>query len=274
MSTNQINGVPKHIAIIPDGNRRWAKEHGLPTLEGHRKGAMRFKELAKASRQRGIHTLTAWGFSTENWERETAEVTYLMDLFIWLIKENEKDAHQDKVRVRHLGRKDRLPEKLIKQIENIEKETAQYNDYDFNICIDYGGQDEVIRAVNKVLNSRVNEYFKKCKNVENTTEVSTNSSPFQISSGINAGNILVPEVTTDEFYNYLDTHDQKYPNPDLLIRTSGEMRTSGLMPFQMSYAEFYFEQSYLPDFTVEKLDIALASYANRDRRFGGNSKTK
>ena len=270
----KIDKIPNHIAIIPDGNRRWAKQHGLPTIEGHRRGAIRFKELAKAARSYGIHTLTAWGFSTENWGRDPSEVSYLMDLFIWLIKENEKDAHQDKVRVRHLGRKDRLPEKLLKEIERVENNTAKYDQFNFNLCIDYGGQDEIIRAVNKILNNKISEIE---KNREIIKKIQKNEKLLEDQQSLtdkNAGNINVLKLTIDEFYNYLDTSGQKYPNPDLLIRTSGDMRTSGLMPFQMVYTEFYFEQSYLPDFTVEKLDAALGSFAARDRRFGGNSTGK
>lgn len=263
--------IPNHVAIIPDGNRRWAKENGLPTIEGHRRGAVRFRDLAKASRERGIHTLTAWGFSTENWERDSKEVQYLMDLFIWLMRENHKDAHQDQVRVRHLGRKDRLPKKLLDEIEKLETETAGYTRYDFNICIDYGGQDEIIRAVNKLLKNRILADREKIKSSRQQATQTSNKDTSNHDLDNYAGNISIAEVSKEDFYSYLDTADQKYPNPDLLIRTSGEMRTSGLMPFQMPYAELYFESAYLPDFTVEKLNAALDSYSLRDRRFGGNT---
>ncbi|MDQ3098383.1 MAG: polyprenyl diphosphate synthase [bacterium] len=230
--------IPNHIAIIPDGNRRWAKERGLPTLEGHKKGAEAFVELAKASRKKGIHTLTGWAFSTENWERDITEVRYLMDLFKALIIPNEKLAHEDNVRIRMLGRRDRLPADLLKEIQRVEYDTKDYTTYDLNICLDYGGQNEIIRAMNKLL-----EEGKKT-------------------------------ITEKEFEQYLDTSGQTYPNPDLLIRTSGEQRTSGLMPYQMVYAELYFEPEPMPEFNEEKLDKALEAYANRDRRFGGNTAKK
>lgn len=231
----QDKKVPNHIAIIPDGNRRWAKEHNLPTLEGHKKGAEAFVKVARASRQRGIHTLTGWAFSTENWERDLTEVNYLMELFQSLIRPNEELAHEDKVRIRMFGRRDRLPVDLVKEIERVERDTSSYENYDLNICLDYGGQNEIVRAVNKLLQQKKEQ------------------------------------ITESEFEQYLDTFGQTYPNPDLLIRTSGEQRTSGLMPYQMVYAELYFEPDPMPDFTEEKLDRALASYSNRDRRFGGNS---
>ncbi len=230
--------IPNHIAIIPDGNRRWAKERGLPTLEGHKKGAEAFVEVAKAARQRGVHTLTGWAFSTENWERDLGEVRYLMALFKALIEPNEKLAHQDQVRIRMLGRRDRLPKDLLKEIERVEEDTSHYTKYDLNICLDYGGQNEIVRAINKAL--------KEGKK----------------------------EITEKEFEQYLDTATQSYPNPDLLIRTSGEQRTSGLLPYQLVYAELYFEPSPMPEFNIEKLDKALEVYANRDRRFGGNSAKK
>ncbi len=230
--------LPSHIAIIPDGNRRWAKERGLPTLEGHKKGAEAFVNLAKASRKKGIHTLTGWAFSTENWERDITEVRYLMELFKALIEPNEKLAHEDKVRIRMFGRRDRVPKDLLKEIERVEESTKNYDHYDLNICLDYGGQNEIIRAVNKAL--------KEGKK----------------------------EISEKEFEQYLDTYGQRYPNPDLLIRTSGEQRTSGLLPYQLVYAELYFESEPMPEFNEEKLDKALETFANRERRFGGNSVKK
>jgi undecaprenyl diphosphate synthase len=262
--------LPNHVAIIPDGNRRWAKSHNLPVLEGHRRGAKRFKELAAYARQKGIHTLTAWGFSTENWSRDSAEVTNLMELFIWLIREYEPDAHTDQIRIRHLGRKDRLPAKLLSELNRVEESTAKYDRHDFNICIDYGGQDEIIRAVNNLLNSR----SLLIKNYLDQLSVSVDPSTTQSLSEINMRELLqflTNPVTTTDFAQLLDTHDQLYPCPDLLIRTSGEHRTSGLLPFQSAYTELYFEPSHLPDFTIAKLELALSSFTSRDRRFGGNS---
>jgi undecaprenyl diphosphate synthase len=229
--------IPNHLAIIPDGNRRWAKENNLPSVEGHKEGSKRFVEVARTAREKGIHTISVWGFSTENWSREISEVNYLMDLFTALLKEHEAEAHRDGVRLYHFGRKDRIPSELAKEIERIEKDTQHYSKYILNLCLDYGGQNEIIRAINKILKS------------EN-----------KISS-----------LSESDFEQYLDTSGQPYPNVDLLIRTSGEQRTSGMLPYQMSYAEFYFEPAPMPEFNVQKLEKALDEYANRDRRFGGNS---
>jgi undecaprenyl diphosphate synthase len=212
--------------------------NNLPSIDGHKAGAKRLLELGRAIRGRGIHTLTVWGFSTENWTRDIHEVNYLMELVMTTLKEHEKDAHEEQIRFHHLGRKDRIPTSLMNEITRLEKDTQHYAQYILNFCFDYGGRDEIARAVDKILK----------KEPKITT------------------------ITKEEFADYLDTAGQPYPNVDLLIRTSGEQRTSGLLPFQMDYAEFYFEQSPLPDFTVDKLDKALESYANRDRRFGGNSK--
>lgn len=230
--------IPNHIAIIPDGNRRWAKQNGLPSVEGHRRGAQALKAIARASREKGIHTFTTWGFSSENWSREEKEVTYLMELFLALLKDHEKEAHENDIRIIHLGRKDRLPEKLAAELEKVEKETSHYTKHVFNVCLDYGGQDEIVRAVNKIL----------AKEDKKTS------------------------ISKEEFELNLDTGGQPFPNVDFLIRTSGEQRTSGLLPYQMSYAELYFEPSFLPDFSVQKFEKALETYANRDRRFGGNTK--
>jgi undecaprenyl diphosphate synthase len=229
--------IPKHLAIIPDGNRRWAKERGLPSVEGHREGAKRFIEVARAARSKGIHTITIWGFSTENWSREVTEVHYLMDLFLELLKQNEEEAHKEQIRLYHFGRKDRLPTDLAEEIKRIEKSTEHYTKHILNLCLDYGGQNEIIRAINKIIKD------------ENKKD----------------------PISEADFEQYLDTAGQPHPFVDLLIRTSGEKRTSGLLPFQMAYAEFYFESAPMPEFDTQKLEIALEEYANRDRRFGGNS---
>lgn len=229
--------IPKHVAIIPDGNRRWAKEHGVSALEGHKEGSKRFVEIARAARNKGIHTITAWGFSTENWSRDINEVQYLMELFLELLKQNEEESHQEGIRLYHLGRKDRIPTDLANEIARIEKATEKYDKYIMNLCVDYGGQNEILRAVNKILKDE----NKKDSYVE------------------------------ADFEQYLDTAGQPHPFVDLLIRTSGEQRTSGLLPYQMAYAELYFEQSPMPEFSVQKFEKALEEYANRDRRFGGNS---
>jgi undecaprenyl diphosphate synthase len=228
--------VPDHIAIVPDGNRRWARARGLHTLEGHKKGFERAVEIARASRYLGINTCTIWGFSTENWDRSPSEVRYLMKLYEKLIDEFLGEAKEDGVRIIHLGRKDRLPAALIKKIEYAEKETCFNRKHILNVAIDYGGHDDIIRAV----------------------------------KGIVRDKIRVEDINEKLMESYLDTKGQPYPYVDLLIRTSGEQRTSGLLLWQMEYAEMYWEQDHLPDFTPEKLKEAILDYSRRRRRFGAD----
>jgi undecaprenyl diphosphate synthase len=228
--------VPNHVAIIPDGNRRWARSRGLPTFEGHRIGFDAAVKLAKAARKMGIHTVTLWGFSTENWDRTPAEIAYLMKLYETLIQKYLKDALEDDTRIIHLGRKDRLPRPLIRKIENAEEKTKNCKSYIANIAIDFGGQDDIIRAVKRMIHEGVKE----------------------------------DEVTKDLFDKYTDLHNQPYPYVDLMIRTSGEQRTSGFLMWNAPYAEFYWENDHFPDFTAEKLKEAVLDYSRRRRRFGGN----
>lgn len=225
--------VPDHIAIILDGNRRWARARGWQPWMGHKAGYEAIRDTARAARQLGVHTFTVWAFSTENWERPEVEIAEIMNLVRRALGEMERELHDEKVRLVHLGRKDRLPKDVMEVMARLEAETKKYNDlHVFNIALDYGGRDEIIRAVNKI--------------------------------GDKGG------VTAKEFEKYLDTADQPFPNVDLFIRTSGEQRTSGLMPWQMDYAEYYFEPDHLPDFGSEKLKAAILDYSRRRRRFGGN----
>lgn len=225
--------VPDHVAMILDGNRRWARARKLQPWEGHRAGYEAIKKVARASRDLGVHTFTIWAFSTENWERPEVEISEIMKLLRHGLDEMEPELHEDRVRLVHLGRKDRLPKDAMEHIARLEAETKKYNDsHVFNIALDYGGRDEIIRAINKIEERGA--------------------------------------VTAKEFEKYLDTHDQPYPNVDLFIRTSGEQRTSGLLPWQMDYAEYYFEPDHLPDFGPEKLKNAILDFSRRRRRFGGN----
>ena len=226
--------LPDHIAIIPDGNRRWARKHGLPTLEGHRKGFDVGVKIARYIRSLGIHTLTVWAFSTENFNRTQEEVSYLMRLYEKMLDKFLSEALKDNVRIIHLGRKDRIPKSLLKKIEDVEQKTRDNTKYILNIALDYGGRDEVLRAIRKLNDERI-----------------TNN-----------------QLTEMTFENFLDTTGQPYPNPDLIIRTSGEMRTSGLMIWQAAYAEFYFLQKHFPDLIEKDIDNALEEFAKRQRRFG------
>lgn len=229
--------VPNHIAMILDGNRRWARAQGLKPWEGHYHGFRAVEALAYASRNLGVHTFTVWAWSTENWERPQDEIDGVMNLFRRALKEKESEFHRDRVALVHLGRKDRLPLDIQKEFARIEKETAKYaNNHIFNLAVDYGGRDEILRAAQKAIDAGVKKLDEKT------------------------------------FESYLDTASQPYPNPDLFIRTSGEQRTSGLLPWQMVYAEYYFNETHLPDFTPDKLKEAILDYSRRRRRFGGNDK--
>lgn len=228
--------VPDHIALILDGNRRWARARGLEPWEGHRVGYMAVKKLARASRDLGVHTFTIWAFSTENWQRPEKEIKKIFELLKKGLEEFRKEAHKDKVRLIHLGRKDRFPSDIAGQLSRLEEETRLYDKNILNLALDYGGREEIVRAVRKIVADRISE----------------------------------DEIDEKLFESYLDTADQPYPFPDLFIRTSGEQRTSGLLPWQMAYTEFYFEPDHLPDFTPEKLREAILDYSRRRRRFGGN----
>lgn len=222
-----------HIAIIPDGNRRWAKEKGLPSFEGHRQGFETTVKLSRKIRQMGIHTTTIWAFSTENWKRTTEEVGYLMGLFERAVDSYLQEALDDQVRIVHLGRKDRIPKGLLKRIINAEEKTKNYTHFLLNVCLDYGGHDEILRAVKKI------------------QEQNTYSN-----------------ITLENFNDYLDTANQPHPNPDLTIRTSGEMRTSGFMPWQAAYSEYIFLDKYFPDMNEDDIDNSIEEFNNRQRRFG------
>jgi len=226
--------IPNHIAIIPDGNRRWAKEHGFPSLEGHRRGFDVAIKIGKKIRSLGIHTMTMWAFSTENWNRTEEEVSYLMKMYEKFIEKNLKEALKEKIRIVHLGRKDRISKKLLERIQNSEEKTKDFKDYILNIALDYGGRDEVVRAINKMSNV-------KCQ---------------------------MSNVSEEDFNQFLDTANQPYPNPDLIIRTSGEERTSGLMIWQAAYAEYIFFKKHFPDLNDEDIEKAVEEYSQRQRRFG------
>lgn len=223
--------LPHHIAIIPDGNRRWAKEHNLPLFEGHRRGAQTTISLARKVRQLGIPVLTFWAFSTENWSREKDEVKSIFGLH-HILKEYVKEAMKDNVRIVHLGRKDRIPQDLLNAITDAEEKTKNNKDYYLNIALDYGGHDEILRAIQKL-----------------THEELAN---------------LTPEI----FASNLDTGILPYPNPDIVIRTGGEMRTSGFMPWQSSYTEYFFVDKYFPDLSQEDIEQVVQEFGNRQRRFG------
>lgn len=230
--------VPDHVAVILDGNGRWARAHNLPTTRGHEAGARALEVILDGCREAGVHTVTLWGFSTENWKRPPREVAKIMELVKLTIERHLKNSKKEGVRFVHLGSKDRLPPHLAKLLAKAEEETKHNKKYILNLALDYGGRDEILRAVKKII----------------------------------ADEVPAGKIDEELFSSYLDTANQPYPNPDLLIRTSGEQRTSGLMPWQMTYAELYFEEDHLPDMDIEKLQKILLDYSHRRRRFGAKDR--
>ena len=229
---DQTTTVPHHSAIIPDGNRRWATGKGLPTFEGHRKGFAALEKIATYLRKQGVQTLTVWAFSTENWSRDEKEITYLMEIYEKWLRSNLKTALKEHIRIVHLGRKDRIPSSLLKTLDEVEEKTQSFNQYYLAIALYYGGRDEMVRAVQNMQSSQ---------------------SAIQRESDID---------------RFLDTKDLPYPNPDLIIRTSGEQRTSGFLSWQSAYSEYIFLPKHLPDVSTTDMQDCLDEYQRRQRRFG------
>lgn len=241
--------IPKHLGVIPDGNRRWAASHGRSVIEGHRAGFEVAKRLSRFCRRIGIHTITVWAFSTENWRRSPDQVAALMQIYIEWLNELLPEAIEQDVRVVHLGRlegvpqgcgdaalaagfPDGLPEELRQAIHDIEAKTNAHTANVINLAINYGGEDEVKRAVAKMQASSIDPAF------------------LSIS-------------------DFLDTAGQPYPNPDIVWRTSGEMRSSGFLPLQSAYAEMIFTPKFFPSLNEDDVVDALLEYSARIRRFGG-----
>lgn len=229
--------VPRHLAVIPDGNRRWAKRRGLPTISGHKEGVENYRRLLAACAERGIKYVTFYAFSTENWKRSEKEVQGLMRLMLQYMRNFDRVMGKNKSKIRFLvsGERSILSKELQEGIDAIEKETALNTDLTAVICINYGGRDEIVHAAKKLANQAV------------------------------AGTITPDEITEELFGKNLYTD---LPDPDLLVRTSGEERISNFLLWQLAYAEFYFTPALWPDFSEEELDKAIDTYNNRQRRFG------
>ena len=228
--------VPSHVAIIMDGNGRWAKNRGLKRTNGHKKGAEALKKISEYVYDKHIKILSVFAFSTENWKRDKEEVDYLMDLFIKAFKENFEVVKKKNVKVIFSGVKEKLSDKVIKQMNKMMEDTKDNKNGIFNICLNYGGQDEIVEATKK------------------------------ISKEVLDGNIDIKDINKDMYNNYLFND---LPPIDLMIRTSGEYRISNFMLWQMAYSELYFTDTLWPDFDEKEFDKALDSYNKRDRRFGG-----
>ena len=233
----ETSGLPRHIAIILDGNGRWAKKRGLPRTAGHAAGSENFRKIATYCRDIGVDYLTVYAFSTENWKRSESEVTGLMKLLRNYLTDCIKRSNKDNMRVRILGRRDELAKDIIDKIDELEEATKNNTGLNFQIALNYGSRDEITRAVR--------ELTKEC-----------------IEKGIDPDTI-----TEDMIAAHLDTRD--IPDPDFLIRTSGEKRISNYLLWQCAYSEFDFPEVLWPDFNMDYLIEEIKKYNKRDRRFGG-----
>lgn len=225
-----------HVAIIMDGNGRWATNRGLPRLVGHRKGAERVRQIVRAAPGLGIRWLTLYAFSTENWKRSTEEVLGLMAIFARYIEREADRLAAEGVRMRFIGERSRLDPKLQRLMAGIEARTAGNDKLNLTVAINYGGRDEILRATRKIAE--------------------------EVAHGV----LRPSDLTEAALAARLDTGG--LPDPDLVVRTSGETRTSNFLPWQAAYAEYEFTETLWPDFTPDELGAMINRYSNRERRFG------
>ena len=228
--------VPNHIAIILDGNGRWAKKRGMPRSFGHVKGCENLEDICEVAKELGVKYLTVYAFSTENWKRSKEEVDGLMNLFLNYLKKCIKISHKNIMRVKVIGDITAFDSDIQESIEKLEDFSKDFTDLHFQIALNYGSRDEITRAVNRMLEDQ------------------------------KAGKLETP-VSEDTISGYLDTAG--LPDPDLMIRTSGELRLSNYLLWQLAYSEFYFTDVPWPDFKKEELVKAIEKYNERDRRYGG-----
>ncbi len=231
--------IPRHLAIILDGNGRWAKRRGLPRLMGHRAGLRKLEEMVHLVKREGIRYFSVYAFSTENWSRPSMEVQGLMSLFRFYIKHKVEAIKAEGARIRFAGRHDKIPADLLDQMKWAEDRTKDEKILDFILCINYGGRAEILDAVNAL---RRDENYKD----------------------------INKEITEADLRKYFYLPD--VPDPDLIIRTSGELRLSNYWLWEGAYSEFYFTDIHWPDFDEAALKAALDDYAGRDRRYGGLKK--
>lgn len=267
------SNLPIHVAIIPDGNRRWAKEHNLPMFEGHRRGYIVANKITKHAHKMGIPILTYWAFSTENWFRIKEEVGCLMKLFEKGINQHLKEALVDQVRIIHIGRKDHISSSLRTKIEEAEKKTKHFDKKYLVIALDYGGRDEIDRVINRIMNYelRIKNNESKMQNFPLRPSDFEGRAEFRIKNleiGRQKTEIRNQKTEINNLNQYLDTKDLPQQEPDLIIRTGGEKRTSGFMLWQSEYSEYEFIDKLFPDFTIDDFEKAIKDYQERKRRFG------
>ena len=234
---NTTRTLPQHIGIILDGNGRWAKKRGLPRSAGHKVGAETFRKITKYCSKIGVRYLTVYAFSTENWKRPMEEVSFLMNLFEQYLNEALRDFQDENLRIKFLGDKSGFSPNLQKLINEVEQTSSSKTGMTLNIAMNYGGRDELVKAVK------------------------------EISADVKSGVLDVEKINADVISERLYTAGQ--PEPDLIIRPSGEFRLSNFLLWQGAYAELVFMDVLWPDFSEKDLDLAIDEYSNRNRRFGG-----
>ena len=228
--------LPKHIAIIMDGNRRWARQRNLPVKLGHKEGAETLKKVVRYANKRGIKYITVYAFSTENWKREKEEVDSLMSLLEYYLDQFSKEADTENIVIKVLGRRKELSEKLLKKIDEAVEGTKDNTGIVFSIALNYGGRDELTTAIKTIAEDAKNN------------------------------KLNIDEIDEKLISEYLYTKNM--PDPDLMIRTSGELRTSNFLPWQLVYSEFLFLDKLWPDFSEEDLENAIQVFSKRNRKFG------
>ena len=228
--------LPKHIAIIMDGNRRWARQRNLPVKLGHKEGAETLKKVVRYANKRGIEYITVYAFSTENWKREKEEVDSLMSLLEYYLDQFSKEADTENIVIKVLGRRKELSEKLLKKIDEVVEGTKNNTGIVFTIALNYGGRDELTTAIKAIAEDAKNN------------------------------KLNIDEIDEKLISEYLYTKNM--PDPDLMIRTSGELRTSNFLPWQLVYSEFLFLDKLWPEFSEEDLEDAIQVFSKRNRKFG------
>ncbi|VGM95665.1 Undecaprenyl pyrophosphate synthase [uncultured Avibacterium sp.] len=237
MTEIDLNNIPQHVAIIMDGNGRWAKQQGKMRIFGHKNGVAAVRQAVSYARKIGVNVLTLYAFSSENWTRPESEVSALMTLFMQALDLEVKKLHKNNIRLNIIGDKSRFSEKLQQKIEKAEKLTENNTALTLNIAANYGGYWDIVQATK------------------------------QLADLVKNGQLTLDEITAERFQQHLVTQDQ--PMVDLLIRTSGEQRVSNFLLWQIAYAEFYFSDVLWPDFNEQEFNQAILAYQQRNRRFGG-----
>jgi undecaprenyl diphosphate synthase len=228
-----ITALPRHVAFILDGNGRWAEKHSLPRLEGHRAGVSNIRRILRCLNKHGVEYVTLYAFSTENWSRPADEVNGLFDILEEMVEGETRELHKNGVKIRHIGRLEGLPEGVQKAIKKAVKLTENNQGMKLGVALNYGGRAEILDAISRITADKIS-----------------------------------PEAIDEKLFNkYLYTVG--FPDVDLVIRTSGEMRTSNFLIWQSAYSEYYFTSVLWPDFDEEELEKALLAYSQRQRRFGG-----